>query len=147
MSKTSDLWGSWVRLRDLAVNPCADCGKGVYQIRATLKNGWSVPIHRACGVDYEGILYIGEGNLCERVGYVTNAWKGDAKAHHQFTSTFTTYKRLDRIVDREFLEVRWYEIDDCKQEEARLIDEYVHKFGDLPPGNNRPGQASKVAGN
>jgi hypothetical protein len=54
-------WQKWCRFADLARNPCEQCGDGFYQVRATLKNGNPIMIQRACGVDPDGILYIGRG--------------------------------------------------------------------------------------
>ena len=133
---TQDLaWQAWLRFAEMKDNPCEHCGDGVYQVRATLKNRNPILIHRACGVDTEGILYIGRGNLCSRVGLLMNICAEDPKHHHHFTGNFVDYLRLDRIADREFLEIRWVETDQPKQIEADLVDDYVKKFGDLPPGN------------
>ena len=66
-----------------------------------------------------------------------NILQEDAKDPHWFRPNFTDYKFLNRIADREMIEVRWAETDDCKQEAKRLIDEYAAKFGDIPPGNDK----------
>lgn len=133
-------WAPWVRFSEMDRNPCENCGKGVYQVRVMLRGtGKPAPIHRACSVDNDGILYIGEGGLAGRVGFLMNLLQEDAKDPRWFRPTFTDYKVLNRIADREMLEVRWAETDDCKQEEKRLIDEYAAKFGEIPPGNNKTG--------
>jgi len=132
-------WSEWHRFSDLKENPAENCGKGVYRVRATLGKDRAVPIHRVCGVDADGILYIGQGNLCDRIGLLMNIWQDDPKRHHHFTSTYIDYCDLDRIADRKLLEVQWNECDDPEAEERRLIDEYVREFGELPPGNLKTG--------
>lgn len=127
-------WSDWQRFSGVSVNPAQGCGVGVYQVRATLKSGRPVHIHRACGVDDQGILYIGQGDLETRVGYLLNVHKDNPKCHHDFTSKFVKYG-FDRICDREFLEFRWGQCDKPTIEERHLIEEYKKRFGDLPPGN------------
>jgi hypothetical protein len=61
-------WSDWSRFSELNVNPATNCKSDVYQVRATLKSRKPVPIHRACGVDHDGVLYIGQGILEDRVG-------------------------------------------------------------------------------
>lgn len=132
-------WSEWCRFSEFKSNPCEGLREGVYQVRAVLANGNPVLIHRACGVDTMGLLYIGCGGLNGRVGYLMNIWVDDPKRHHNFTQTFIDYLRLDRIADRRLLEVRWAETDNSRRVESELIDSYAQAFGDLPPGNLTPG--------
>src|SRR5262249_365574 len=111
---------------------------GVYRVRATLPDGMPKPIARACGVDPDGILYIGEGCIEGRVGYVENIYLPAGKSHHPFSGTFRHY-HLERICPHERLEVQWHECDNCKAMEKRLIEEYKQTFGDIPPGNRKMG--------
>jgi hypothetical protein len=127
-------WTNWLRFSEKNVNPATSCKSGVYQVRATLMSRKPVPIHRACGVDYDGILYIGQGILEDRVGLLMNIHQDNAKFHHDFTRKFNEIG-FERICDREFLEIRWLECDEPLKEERRLLEEYKKQFGDIPPGN------------
>jgi hypothetical protein len=86
----------------------------------------------------EGILYIGEGSVVGRVGNLQYIFSEGAKYTHHFIETFDKYE-LSRICDRDFLQIRWIECEDCKSEERRLIEDYKRRFGDIPPGNLKPG--------
>jgi hypothetical protein len=133
-------WREWKRFetfKDLP-NPATGLGCGVYQIRAAFENGQPVTIHRAIGSDPDGILYIGEGNLEGRVGLLLNIYRDDAKPHHHFIDTFRHYG-FDRIADRQHLQIRWAECDQCARIENELIEVYRKKYGDNPPGNIRLG--------
>ncbi len=113
-------------------NPAADADVGVYRVRATESPGKPKPIQRACAVDPEGTVYIGQGVLRDRVGQLL-----DSKGHagpHDLLAKFDYYK-LHRICPRRALEVQWYETPGASGEEKHLIDEYKKTFGDLPPGN------------
>jgi len=132
------LWTNWQRFAEMTSNP-APSRKGVYQIRATAENGTPKTIRRACEDDSDGILYIGEGNLCGRIGYLLEIVREDCepKGHRKsFTPSFARYG-LKRICDRRLLEVRWMECENCKAEEKQLLEAYKVRTGDIPPANLR----------
>ncbi len=64
------------------------------------------------------------------------AFKTNAKTRIQFHWVYEGYG-LERIGDREGLEIQWRECEDCEDEERRLMDEYKLRTGDIPPGNLR----------
>ena len=128
-------WSQWCPIT-CKENPASKAGKGVYRVRATDSSGNPKPIPRACGVDEEGVLYIGEGNLRDQIGKLLDRKLNGG--NHPFLGTFVYYK-LDRICPRKSLQVQWYEVQTCKEEERRLIDDSKKLFGDLPPGNLKLG--------
>lgn len=133
-------WSQWYPITSKE-DPASKVGNGVYRVRATTSPGVPKEIPRACGVDRDGIMYIGkaDGNkrLEKQVGALLDR-QGRGGTHLFVKKTFVRYK-LDRICPRTSLEVQWYEYATPRQEEQRLIDEYKEAFGDLPPGNLRRG--------
>lgn len=132
------IWTNWQRFSKWKNVSHVPKKLGVYQVRACSADGVPVPIDRCCGVDEDGLLYVGEGNVHVRLGLLQYLGLSDGKHHHHFIATFENYG-LGRIADRELTEVRWAVITNCKQAEKKLIEDYKQKFGDLPPGNLKLG--------
>lgn len=130
------IWSAWHRISELKVHPAASCGVGVYQVRAANENHTPIPIQRACGIDTEGILYIGCGSLLHRIGRLLKISEANPKSHHNFIWVYQTF-HLERICNRRFLDIRWMECADYGNEERRLLDEYKRRTGDIPPGNRK----------
>jgi hypothetical protein len=131
-------WSAWHRFSEMTRNPTEALRIGVYQVRATSQDGEPVTIPRACEFDSEGILYIGCGFLPDRVGRLMRIFEEDPKLHHHFIPVFFHYG-LERICKRQFLVVRWAECENPAFGEARLIDDYRKRTGDIPPGNRKLG--------
>ncbi len=109
---------------------------GVYRVRATDARNAPTEIARACAKDSDGIVYIGQGILRDRIGALLD--RNGHAGTHPFLETAKYYK-LDRICARKCLELQWYESDTPKHEEQLLLAEYKKRFGDLPPGNLKLG--------
>ena len=131
-------WNEWKPFREWKNVSHVPLTRGVYQVRACDEKGVPVQICRSCGEDTDGLLYIGEGQLQNRLGRLQYLGLVDGKAHHHFIATFGYYG-LDRICKREDTEIRWAVVDNCKEAERDLIDAYCKKFGDMPPGNLKLG--------
>lgn len=133
-------WSEWHRLLETTPNPAKQCKMGVYRIRITNEEGQPVSIPRACAPDREGILYIGRGKLPVRVGVYRRAFSSDpnpelsSPVKYQFHWVYVRYG-LERLGDPKGLEIQWQECDECRGEEQRLLEEYKHRTGDIPPGN------------
>lgn len=131
-------WDEWQPFSKWVDNSHVPKSLGVYQVRACDEKGVPIAISRSCGVDADGLLYVGEGQLNGRLGLLQYLGQPNSKFHHQFIETFEYYS-LNRIGNRELTEVRWAEVENCKQVEKELIDAYFKKFGDMPPGNLKLG--------
>jgi hypothetical protein len=131
-------WSPWTRIFGLNSNPAANRKMGVYQVRTTSDNGTPKSIQRACGMDTEGVLYIGQGFLEDRVGRLLRICETNPKRHHNFIGVFLDYD-LERIGDRKSLEIQWLECENSIAEEGRLIEAYKKRTGDIPPGNRKLG--------
>lgn len=128
-------WSKWLSLSTLDANPAKNCKSGVYELRICKgRNPISIP--RACCNDAKGILYIGCGNLSDRVWLYVRVFNGKRKSKTQFHWVYEGYC-LERIGDREGLQIRWMECDNCEAEELRLLKKYKKRTGDIPPGNLR----------
>ena len=130
-------WSKWHRIADWAQSEFAPNVPGVYRVRATKSPGEPTSIPRACCVDCEGIVYIGEAkSLRGRIGRLS--WACDPNAakhpHHDVISTWLSCD-LNRICDLVSLEVCWVGCDDHKAEERLLLAEYKRTYGDIPVAN------------
>lgn len=126
----------WVPITS-AENPASEAGHGVYRVRATTAQGIGKRVRRACEDDDEGVVYIGQGALRDRIGALLD--RDGHAGTHSFLETFRDYE-LDRICPRTSLEIQWYECDNPEAKEQGLLEKYKREFGDLPPGNLKLGQ-------
>jgi hypothetical protein len=129
-------WTDWQLISEMKQNLAPNC-KGVYEVAAINQDGTHKSIRRACADDPDGLMYIGAGNLCGRVGLLMELARDDCepKGHHkEFTQTFARYS-LGRICGRRLLALRWLECEGHFDEEKKLLKEYKNRTGDIPPGN------------
>ena len=77
-------WNAWTPFSEWRDNSHVPASLGVYQVRACESKRNPVAISRCCGVDSDGLLYIGEGKLNDRLGKLQYLGFVDGKAHHQF---------------------------------------------------------------
>ncbi len=127
-------WSEWFPL-DAPKNPAPAQGHGVYRVRIVDDAGLPVPIRHPFDVDVDGIVYIGEGYLSGRIGFLPDITRqGDPKEFHQFSTTWRVYN-LGRIGDRRKLQVQFRLCDNCKLEEKTELADYKARFGSIPIGN------------
>lgn len=124
-------WSKWHPITSTE-NPASKVGKGVYRVRATRSPGVPMDIPRACELDAEGILYIGQGRLRDRIGAFLD--RDSRGGTHELIGTFDDYQ-LERICRRVQLEVQWLETPEPAKCEWQLIERYKKRTGDIPPGN------------
>ena len=124
-------WSQWHPITSKE-NPASKAGKGVYRVRATRSLGVPVEIQRACDADADGIVYIGQGRLRDRIGALLE--RDDHGGTHELIGTFDDYQ-LKRLCKRKHLEVQWLETLEPAEREWQLIEEYKKRTGDIPPGN------------
>ncbi len=116
-------------------NPAQDLGSGVYRIRLTDAAGNPVAIPRALAVDPDGIVYIGAGNLCDRIGILMDITRNESpKEFHNLAATWRRFD-LNRLGDRRRLQVQFRACENEFLEEQQELVDYKTRFGDLPAGN------------
>jgi hypothetical protein len=110
---------------------------GVYKVIA------SSPISRVLGIDQEGILYIGKGNMLSgnnRIGKLINAFN-QTEAKHE---AGVRYNKLNYHLKFPISEIRLLItlVEHPAKTEAELLNEYLTRFGELPPLNRQGGVQS-----
>lgn len=132
----SRTWSEWFSLDIKSPrNPAQNLGTGVYRIRLTDSTGTPVTIPRALGVDADGIIYIGAGNLCDRIGILMDITRDEPPK--EFHNLATTWRRFDlsRLGDRRRLQVQFRICKNEFLEEQQELVDYKTRFGDMPVGN------------
>jgi len=124
-------WSEWCSFKTLDFRS-VPASNGVYQIRWAV-NGKPKSICRAKGKDTEGILYIGEGKLMERI---ESFWRRIRNQGGRHTAGWTyAHYEFGKEFKQEQLEVRWLEYPECGRLEDELLLEYVGNYLDKPPLN------------
>lgn len=136
-------WSNWYRLESLAKNRFKDVPAdiGVYQIRCVSPSGEPIKIHRAAGIDDEGILYIGVAWRRSIRARIKAFWDviGEGKIRkHSGARTYVHYK-FDKLYPKEMLEARWAVVENPRDVESALLEEYMEKYLDTPPLNLQSG--------
>jgi hypothetical protein len=111
--------------------------KGVYRLISLqgLDNFAPEPLHRVCGIDETGTLYIGaaERSLFNRVSSLVITHRMDYKS--------TPHKPLSpRLAERfgeMMLAISWEYTETPFEREQQLLVNYEALFGELPPANNQ----------
>lgn len=107
---------------------------GVYKVIA------SSPVSRVLGIDQEGILYIGKGDMLSgnnRIGKLINAFNKTERKHE----AGVRYIKLNYDLKFPISELRLHItlVEHPAKTEAELLDEYLTRFGELPPLNRQGG--------
>lgn len=124
-------WGPWVLFKDLAWGE-VPIGPGTYMIAARHR------LHRAVGVDEEGILDIGTSKRLRK--RLTEFWQcatGARPGGHMAGWRFAYYGMAQHF-PLASLHVCWRPAataDEAAREEGRLIEEYVRQHMESPPLN------------
>jgi hypothetical protein len=114
---------------------------GVYKIIATDGYGNPKSINRVCGIDKDGILYIGESNsIQKRMGDFTKSAVRNYKSTNH--SGGVLYSQSDLLCEQypynDFYVM--YEVcDNHTNKEKELLKDYFLMFGEYPPLNNSNG--------
>lgn len=115
-------------IRGLPENP------GVYEIRLSVKGKWQRGIPRFKGVDKRRVLAYGcSKNLRNRLQAFRRSTDHSA-GHHEGNLLRILNEKAE--LGLESVLISWYETADYKQEEERLIKEYVSRYGEVPPLNS-----------
>ncbi len=95
-------------------------------------------IHRAAGMDKEGILYIGRSDILrERIKDFWGTINGNVKPH---SGAKTYYYNFDKYFPKERLEVRWAlikESEEAEDAEKQLLNGYLIRNHSESPINKR----------
>ncbi len=120
---------------------------GVYRIRAFHHRGKPIRVPRALGIDYEGVIDIGESdNLIKRLSYFWGRATGKSYSHSAADEYISWEMR--RHWPLELLRFDFIHVDDktaAEKLELKMIDEYRARFYDRPPLNKSQGKRGKHA--
>jgi hypothetical protein len=113
--------------------------RGVYRIWAKSENGKPISIHRFCGIDNNGLLYIGrtiDQTLSKRV-YQFSASSNISKNTHNHSGAgkYKNSEIIRKTLGEHKLWFDFIETDDPKTKENELLTEYSLLYGEKPPLN------------
>ena len=113
--------------------------KGIYYIIGVDKVGNVIPINRICGTDTDGVLYIGEsGCIQDRIGYFIKTILPNYKTDcHSGGKMYCCSEPIRIMFPKENLLVKYELCEDHVERELELIQNYIQKFGELPPLNSQ----------
>jgi hypothetical protein len=132
-------WKSWF-------NDCGKCpaGWGIYRVRMVDAKGRPVPLQRLCGVDRDGIIYIGRsGKSTCKSDRSTKKRLGEFFNHGSHSGSWTywqakkVFQRLKKYEPHRIeAAVICLKDDDIYSGEKRALRAYFEEFGELPPFNS-----------
>lgn len=128
-------WRKWQPIEDVYHNVGLLAQKGLYQIRMINPENRTIPIPRLCGVDPEGIVYIGKSiRLRPRI-------ESFLKGRHSGGGLYRlAYQRLRKFQPYRDFSLQFRVIvcaqDEIGVKEANLLRRYFRRFGELPPFNS-----------
>lgn len=109
---------------------------GVYQIWACDSNCNPITINRFCGIDNNGLLYIGctiKQNLRKRLNQF---YSSTIKANtHAGGIKYQKRKKIKKILKKDSLWFNFIITKNPKEKETELLIKYINKFGEHPPLN------------
>lgn len=110
---------------------------GVYKIIA-LNENTPIFINRILGTDPEGVLYIGMSeNIQWRMGYFIKTILENYKTEcHSGGRMYNYSLTLKNKYPKECLAVSYELCDNIREKELELLNNYINKYGELPPLNS-----------
>lgn len=116
---------------------------GVYRVQLADTSGTPVPLGRICGVDTEGVLYVGRSGFGSQGTFRTVArrLREFQKRAHSGGQTYAQAKLIyDRVVlfqgHRLFATAMSLPDAEIARAEERTLRAYFQAFGELPPLNS-----------
>lgn len=109
---------------------------GVYKLIA-FKDGQRMPVNRFLNRDEDGVLYIGKAtSFVDRVTVLKKSIAPDYKGKgHDCGIRYKKYKEIAIMVPYDNLYIELVPSDSPKERERVLLEEYLEKYGELPPFN------------
>ena len=135
------MWTAWQGIAQARIE-----GKdypGIYQVRIVDEAVIPLPIHRITGIDEEGIIYIGSGDVNERIKELQRAL--NVKGHHNGGSTYILMRQNFRYMGPIYANCKpQYRVMlfpsadkvECERQEAIMLADYFSKYSELPPCNS-----------
>ncbi len=140
-------WSSWISIEKAKVKKGRYNCLGIYQIRVVTPYSKPIPVCRLVGVDPLGILYIGRSGFSAGRS-VANRIGEFVRQQHSGGITYTGAKEVlnkTPAYSRHNLQVRMKGLStekEIRSAESRALQEYFHKYGELPPCNSAKSNAA-----
>ena len=111
---------------------------GIYFLQRIDKKGKINTISRLIGEDKQAILYIGEStNLTHRLGILINLLNRTATTgQHSMGLRYQKIAVFKEQLKAEHIKVRVFLHDNPRTLESKMLEQYLNKYGELPPLNN-----------
>ena len=111
---------------------------GVYFVFSINNKNIPIETQRLFCNDVNGILYIGKSeDLRSRIRILWRVLQPNLKTTaHTFGTKYNNYKTLRNNFHLESFAVQYIESNTPKKLESKLLDEYINKFGEVPPFNS-----------
>lgn len=116
--------------------------EALYMVATDDEDGKPIPVPRVLGIDSEGVLYLGRGQLADRVADARSAAKAGSGAHEKVRKAHGMAARLSGQ-PRPLL-FAWIVVEKADAAELRWLEGYEQKFGELPPCNSAKGGGRKA---
>ena len=114
-------------------------GKGVYKFRLVDNEGKIVSIPRFLGEDKDGIMVIGQSkNIKNRLKQFYKVVIENKKRPHSEGLTFHLLREVTKYNDKYetcTFQYTFSEVEEPKEEEKKLLEDYFVKYGETPPLN------------
>ena len=104
--------------------------KAVYVVKS------KTPVPRVLKIDKGGILYVGEtSDFTDRVGKLVNAMNGTELRKHDAGDDY--FRLLSKVYKLNNVSIEVIFTSDHNRIETQLLQQYLNKFGELPPLNRK----------
>jgi hypothetical protein len=130
-------WTDWTNLYE----PLQHWEPAAYRVRL-LKDGKPFPMNRVLGLDEKGLLSIGKTKNMEgrRAQFVSGVMNGYGHSEGNLLRLLVLYSGLkDHVPSQPQIECQFLSCkseDEATETEARLLKDYLCRFGELPPLNS-----------
>lgn len=130
-------WTEWAAIE----TPSGRAAPAAYRIALLNVRGHPFPMNRMLGIDSAGLLSIGKtGNLESRRGqFVSGMTKCYGHSEGNLLHLLLRFSRLKQVVPDHRIVYQFAPAatdDDARAVEARLLKDYLVRYGELPPLNS-----------
>ena len=112
---------------------------GIYRIFLCNKNGNQVKVKRFCGIDNEGLIYIGaaqETTISNRLtNFIHSMNKTRKQNNHSAGKKICDNNQLSNYISKNTLYFDCIKVSNAKNREKTLLKLYKETYGEVPPLN------------